>query len=192
MSKINLPDEFVIFDMEWTAWEGSREREWSGPREQREIYDIGAVLARRNQAGEFVVMNTFRQLVTLELTDALPEYSVKLTGITQAEIDEKGVSLAEMVRAFRTFAGERTIYAWGSDGDVLAENCEMKQVPNPFSAAQFRDLREVFKVCGIPAEDYMSSTIVEYFGEKNKHTAHQGLDDALNQVEALNLLVARP
>lgn len=191
MTKLNLPEEFIIFDMEWTAWEGSMERKWTGPGEQREIYDIGAVLVRRNENGEFVVVDRFRRLVKLELTDKLPEYSTKLTGIKQAEIDEKGVPFSQMVEEFKSFAGERPTYAWGHDGEILIENCQLKNIPSPFSREQFRNMREFFKEHGIPADKYMSGTIVEYFGEKNKHTAHQGLDDALNQVEALNLLQAK-
>lgn len=191
MNILSLPAEFVVFDMEWTAWEGSLERKWTGPGEQREVYDIGAVLVRRNEKGEFVVADRFRRLVKLELIDSLPEYSTNLTRITQAEIDAKGIPLAQMVAEFKAFAGDRVIYAWGHDGDVLIENCELGEVPSPFSPDQFRNMRELFKEYGIPADKYMSSTIVQYFGEKNKHIAHQGLDDALNQVEALNLLQAK-
>ena len=28
-----LPDTFIIFDTEFTAWEGSQERKWSGENE---------------------------------------------------------------------------------------------------------------------------------------------------------------
>ena len=35
--------EFVLFDLEFTAWEGSLERGWSEPWEAREIIQIGAV-----------------------------------------------------------------------------------------------------------------------------------------------------
>lgn len=159
--------------------------------ESREVYDIGAVLVRRSESGEFVVVDKFRRLVKLELTDKLPEYSTKLTGITQAEIDKDGIPFAQMVAEFKEFAGERPAYAWGHDGEILIENCQLKNIPSPFSLEQFHNLREMFKEYGVPADNYHSSTIVTYFGEQNKHTAHQGLDDALNQVEALNLLRAQ-
>lgn len=164
------------------------ERKWSGPGEYRELYDIGAVV----MAGDtFDIIGRYRQLVRLELVPELPEYSAKLTGITQKEIDETGISFSDMLRAFKEFAGERPAYAWGHDGEVIAENCRLKNTPNPFSPDQFRNMREVFKEHGVPADNYFSSTIVEYFGEHNKHTAHQGLDDALNIVEALKLLQAK-
>ena len=182
---MNLPNDFIIFDLEFTAWEGSKERNWSRKGEYREIYDIGAVLV----AGKnYEVKNTFRQLVTLELVPSLPQYSVDLTGITQKDIDTNGILFSEMLKKFEAFVDNRDIYAWGHDGDILQENCQLKSVENPFSMKRFNNMREVFKEHGIPADDYHISTIVEYFGEKNKHTAHQGLDDALNIVEALRLL----
>lgn len=167
------------------------QRGWTGPGEQREVYDIGAVLVRRSESGEFEVVGKFRRLVKLELTDKLPEYSTNLTGITQAEIDKDGIPFAQMVMEFKDFVGDRAAYAWGHDGEILLENCKLKKVVSPFQAEQFHNLRELFKEFGIPADNYHSSTIVTYFGEQNKHTAHQGLDDALNQVEALNLLQAQ-
>lgn len=189
MPHLSLPAEFVVFDLEWTAWEGSMERKWTGPDEYREMYDIGAVLVTSEN---FDIKGKYRQLVRLELVSELPEYSVKLTGITQKETEENGVPFSDMVRAFKEFAGERQIYCWGTgDPDVLAENCKLKRVSNPFSQSQFRNMRDVFKEHGVPADSYFSSTIVEYFGERNKHTAHQGLDDALNIVEALKLLQAK-
>ena len=38
------PTEVVVFDTEFTAWQGSMERGWSGPGEHKEIVQIGAVL----------------------------------------------------------------------------------------------------------------------------------------------------
>ena len=188
MPKLDLPDTFIVFDMEWTAWEGSLERDWSGPDEYREIYDIGAV---KVSGDNFEVDNTYQQRITLELVPKMPAYSVKLTGLTQADLDRDGIPFKDMVAEFKKFTGDLLIYAWGIDGERLAENCQLKKVINPFPADQFRNMRELFKKYGIPADDYYSSTILEYFGQHNKHHAHQGLDDALNIVEALRLLSSK-
>lgn len=188
MPALDLPNEFIVFDMEWTAWEGSQDRGWDGPDEYREIYDIGAVLVTGD---DFTMQETYHQLVKLEIVPTLPAFSTKLTGITQTQIDADGIPFSEMVPAFKRFAGDRPIYCWGIDGERLAENCELKKVPNPFPATQFRNMRDVFSAQGVPADEYMSSTIVQYFGEVNTHTAHQGLDDAQNIVEALRLLQER-
>ena len=182
---LDLPKQFVIFDLEWTAWEGSLERQWSGPGEYREICEVGAVQVMGDQ---FEVTNTFRQLVTLELVAELPPYTTKLTGITAADVRDKGMPYHEALKNFATFCGNDQLYCWGKDGEIIAENCRLKHVPNPFEANRFNNMREFFKEHGIPADNYYSSTIVEAFGKKNTHTAHQGLDDALNIAEALRYL----
>lgn len=171
--------------MEWTAWEGSLDRDWSGPNEYREIYDIGAVHVTDKR---FDITDTYRQLVTLEIVPELPQYSTDLTGITQAELDQGGVPFSNMISAFAKFVGDLHMYAWGIDNVHLSENCQLKNVTNPFSEDRFHNLRAIFKNYGVPADDYMSSTINEYFGQPNKRTSHQGLGDALNVVEALRLL----
>ena len=185
MKIIELPKEFIVYDMEWTAWEGSKERNWSNPNEHREIFDIGAVLVTGD---DFNNNATYRQLVVLEAVPELPKYSVDLTGITQEKLNKNGIPFNDMLSAFKKFCNNLHIYAWGEDGAVIIENCKLKKLKNPFSPDQIHNMRNVFKQHGIPAENYMSSTIVEYFGHKNKHTSHHGLDDALNIVEALQLL----
>lgn len=182
---LNMPEKFIVFDMEWTAWEGSRERNWNRPGEYREIYDIGGV---RVEGKDFEITDTFRRLIVLELVQELPLYNTDLTGITDEEVKKYGVPFDKAFQDFVVFAQDLDLYCWGKDGDVLAENCELKGAKNPFSLERFKNMREIFKQHGIPADDYYSSTIVEAFGQKNQYTAHQGLDDATNIVEALRLL----
>ena len=38
-----LPEKFIIFDTEYTAWEGSQERNWSDDDEYMELVQIGAL-----------------------------------------------------------------------------------------------------------------------------------------------------
>ena len=44
MRSLNLQPKIIIFDTEFTAWEGSLARNWNGPGEYREIIQIGAIL----------------------------------------------------------------------------------------------------------------------------------------------------
>jgi len=39
----NSYQQIIIFDTEYTAWEGAKERNWSGSGEHREIVQIAAV-----------------------------------------------------------------------------------------------------------------------------------------------------
>ena len=181
----NLPENFVVFDLEWTAWEGSRERNWSGPDEHREVYDIGAAFV---SGPSFEVKDTFRRLVTLEIVPSLPTYSSKLTGISQEDIDREGIPFSQAIEEFDAFTQGADLYNWGTGDPVaIAESCQLKNIKNPFEG-RVHDIRPVFSSRGIPTDTYMSSTIVEAFGKKNERVSHQGLDDALNIVEGLRLL----
>ena len=42
-----LPDTFIIFDTEFTAWEGSQERKWKGVNEYRELVQISAIRVKK-------------------------------------------------------------------------------------------------------------------------------------------------
>ena len=44
-----LPDTFIIFDTEFTAWEGSMQRGWSGQNEHREIVQISAIRIKKKK-----------------------------------------------------------------------------------------------------------------------------------------------
>ena len=185
MNALGLPKEFVIYDLEWTAWEGSQARQWSGPDEYREIYDIGAV---KVGGDDFATLETFHRFVTLELVPELPQYSVDLTGITQKDLDDEGMLYSKAIEEFAAFANGLSMHHWGGDSEVIAENCKLKYVDNPFAPDQCNDIREVFRRRGIAVENYMSSTITEAFGQKNERRSHQGTADALNIVDALRLL----
>lgn len=47
-----LDGTIVVFDLEWTAWEGSKARGWDGPGEEMEIVQIG--VRRRRKARQQV------------------------------------------------------------------------------------------------------------------------------------------
>ena len=39
----SFPGRFILLDTEYTSWDGSYERGWSGPNECKEIIQIGAI-----------------------------------------------------------------------------------------------------------------------------------------------------
>ena len=48
---LNLLKEIVIYDTEYTTWEGAQKRNWSGPGEYREVVNIGAIKIETEKAG---------------------------------------------------------------------------------------------------------------------------------------------
>ncbi len=180
-----LASEVVVYDTEYTAWEGSQERGWTGPGEYREIVQIGAVKVRTD---DFQVLDEFLLFVKPVKNPALSEYFMQLTGITQAKVDEKGISLALAIQKFAVWGGEGPYLAYGRDAERLEDNAKFLGISFPFQKSQLVNVREVFKACGVPADDYMSSTILRAFGREPILAAHNGLDDAKNVVEALREL----
>ncbi len=41
-ARLPLDGAIVVFDLEWTAWEGSKARDCDGPGEEMEIVQFGA------------------------------------------------------------------------------------------------------------------------------------------------------
>ena len=93
--------DIVIFDLEFTAWEGSLERGWSEPWEAREIIQIGAVRvkddAKLTEVGRLVM------LVTPTKNPQLSDYIIALTGIDQDAIDTEGFDFEEALDVFMDF-----------------------------------------------------------------------------------------
>jgi hypothetical protein len=51
-------------------------------------------------------------------------------------------------------------------------------------------MRYFFKLHGIPADDYFSSTITEAFGQRSAHAGHDALNDVRTILDALRALKA--
>lgn len=185
---LNLPSNFIIFDTEFTAWKGSREREWSGPNEYRELVQIGALKVNENL--EVVEEKTY--LLKPQRNPTLSNYFKDLTGISQEDIDSKGEHPNQVLNSFAKWVNGLPMYAYGKDGEVIIENCELLNIECPFKENQFHDVRDIFIRHGVSARDYESGTIVRAFGKEPSRSAHDALNDARSIVEGLNLLQKKP
>lgn len=183
-----LPKNIILFDTEYTTWEGAMERKWSGPNEYKEIVQIGAIKVDTEEMRE---LESFSILVHPIKNPELSAYFTKLTGITQEMIEASGVTLAEAYAKFAAWSGELPLYCWGSDGRTMEENAKLIGIDFPFASLRFHNMREFFKAHGIPAEQYMSSTIPEYFGLKPERRGHDGLNDARSILDGLRALRKR-
>src|SRR5437868_13268780 len=82
----------IIFDLEFTAWEGSLQRHWMAPGEFKELVQIGAV---KIDARSFEPLADFEVLAKPRINPVLSPYLEKLTGISNADIAARGVDFAE-------------------------------------------------------------------------------------------------
>jgi inhibitor of KinA sporulation pathway (predicted exonuclease) len=112
----------VIFDLEFTAWEGSMASRWSRPGEHKEVVQIGAV---KLDAERLTILDEFEMLVRPRINPVLSDYLVALTGIGNDDLAARGVDFVTALGAFVDFAGGAPTWAFGRDDLVLAENMKL-------------------------------------------------------------------
>ncbi len=167
----------VVFDLEYTAWQGSRERGWSGPGELREIVQIGAVrLDPRDGWRETAALDL---LVRPRVNPRLSVYFVALTGIDQARLDRHGMPPAAAIAAFAEFCRGDRAYCWGDDGRIIKNNLELNTIPDPFEPDQLVDLRTwLCGRLGLDTNGLSSGDLPAALGSAAAGPAHDALADA--------------
>lgn len=178
----------VIYDTEYTAWEGSIARNWKGPGEHREIVEIGAIrLARSNLAEEA----SFSVLVKPEKNPLLSDYFVRLTGITNAMIAAEGLPFAEALARFDGFAGPAALYAYGRDDKVMGETAALQGRAFDGPRWSTHDLRDWFQKSGLDVTRLHSSDLAPAAGAPRADHPHRALDDARAIAAAIRALMAK-
>jgi len=175
-----LPEKFIVFDIEHTAWEGSIERGFNNESEYREIIQIGAV-----KVENFKEVDTLLVYVKPTINPTLSKYIISLTGITQEDIDTKGKLYEEAQKQFLTWRGDLATYSFGEDEKFMKENNKLNNINFSFPEKNFFNAREIFEEQGINTTEYMSSTIPKAFGLIPPANAHTALSDARSILIAL-------
>ena len=190
---MDFPDATVaVLDLEWTAWDGSRARRWAGPGEHREIVQIGAV--RLDGRRGLVEIGDFEILVRPRINPRLSDYFVNLTGLDQARLDAEGVEFPLALAALRHFIGDdvATVYSYGTDGGVIAENCRLAGLDNPFASGLFESVGPFLaQGLGQPEGSFSSGDLPKLLGFPAPGIAHTALSDARAIAQALRVFTAR-
>lgn len=183
---LDLPPAFVLFDLEWTSWEGFMQSKWQMPGKYREVIQIGAI--RVEDLAETASYSVYVKPVK---NPQLSDYVQNLTGITQEKIEREGKSLAEAVSTFSAFIAGLPLASWtADDAEVLQENCNLLglSVVIPSESINIRAVVEpALKRRGIHAEDFTSGTLIEAFGKQGSR-AHDALNDMRNLLEVIKFL----
>lgn len=178
----------VVFDLEWTAWPGSAERDWSGPGELREIIQFGAVKA--DVANNLAEISHFECIARPTVNPDLSDYIIALTGITQPDVDG-ALPFAETWPAFREFIGEGGpwIRYNGYDPMVLGENCTINDIEDAMQDLNFHNLRPmIIEALGPDGEAPVSADLARLFGLNDSHQSHTALGDSRTILDALRHL----
>ena len=184
----------IIFDLEFTSWKGSLQRNWSKIGEHREIVQIGAVLVDLDS--NFKVIDQFNCLVKPNINKQLSDYFVELTGIDRSEVENFGNSFQKAYLKFLEFIGDScVIYSNGNDGEVLLENCKLNKINYKLEEDKVINFRiwlaeKVSEYLGKKYAVINSCDLMDVLTSKiSNKQKHNALDDAICLSEGIRILL---
>ena len=177
----------VIFDLEFTAWEGSLQHEWRRPGEFREVVQIGAV---KLAPGTLKPVDQFEILIIPRLNPVLSAFFSHLTGITNEALQARGVDFITGYRAFLEFAGGAEVWAHGRDDLVLAANLKLYGWDRHFPALNYTNAILWFLEQGVDLRGRHACDVAGAVGAEFSGRQHNALDDARGVAAGIRALIA--
>ncbi len=165
-----LPDTFIIFDTEFTAWEGSMQRGWSGQNEHREIVQISAIRIKKKK-NNIAITKKLNIYVLPRINRNLSTYFTELTGITQETLEKKGIPFKQAMTIFYRFCKNEKdekypLYSMGNDYGVIKENLKLNSINKRCRfykwEKKFHDIIPFFSPY-VEAKLYSSGTLYQAF-----------------------------
>lgn len=158
----SLPDSFVVFDLETTGFDASR----------NEIIEIAAIRFKKGRTAH----ETLQALVKPQ--GAVPLKITKLTGITQKMVDCDGEPIRDVLEDFRAFFGDLRLVSFDSELDMAflqtaAENNGLPPFRNPTTCA-LKLARQAWP----NSKSYRLEDITSGEQFNNSGTAHRALEGA--------------
>lgn len=178
----------IVFDLEFTSWEGAMRGRWLAPGQFKEVVQIGAV---RLDAGTLVETGTLNLLVKPRINPVLSDYLTRLTGITNARLAAEGLDYLEAYRRFVAFAGSGTICAFGRDDLVLTGNLRLYGIGAAPALPPFLNIVPWLNANGIVTAGQHACHIGRLCGAPFAGREHDALDDARSVADGIRALVAR-
>lgn len=126
----------------------------------------------------------------------LDPFFTRLTGITEDDIDARGVSLSEALKETESFSGGAKLWSWGKDEfNMIAISCYVEGLTPPIPATRFGNACNLLLRAGMPYEDLKttrSNTLASYYEIDHPDLrGHDALDDALSVAYVLQHLLGR-
>ncbi len=181
------PSYAVVYDLEFTAWEGSQARNWMAPGEFKEVIQIGAVKVDET----FSSQETFNVLVQPRLNRVLSPFIQSLTGITNATLAESAIDFAEGLARFTEFAGPLPIIAFGRDDLVFTDNIRLYGLNDLPPMPAGIDIRPWLMAYGIDVRGLHTGDVGPAAGVPFEGQPHDGLCDALSVAAGIKALMMR-
>jgi len=177
--------QIILYDTEFTAWEGSQERNWSLHWEYKEIIQFSAKKLHLT-ALNFDLIDEFHTFVKPIKNVQLSNYIMELTKINQDQI-EQGLSAQQLFAEIHQFSEnfEVPMYSWGNDLHVLEETAHIHNIC--LKHLNSCDLRPIFEQFSINT-NVSSGQLFKNFDIDLSIQEHNALDDTLSLYESLKQL----
>lgn len=191
---------YVIFDTEYTSWEGCNANGWHD-WQKKEIVQIAAVRVDEADDRPIGELNLYVKPV---LNPVLSDYFVSLTGISNQKIAAEGIGFADAYEQFKFFVGRDKCYSHGwslsqdelADGKVMLENLELLGLKD-CTPPEFHNIapwfKEQYQAKGIHIEKQCSGEIAVLLGctEEFEHSeldVHNALYDVYSILAGIRFL----
>lgn len=180
--------QIIIFDTEFTTWEGALARKWSGPNEHREMVQIAAQMIDLETE---TVLDSFNCMVKPQVNPILSDYFINLTGITQDQVDTEGVLFQDVYSAFDNWTNGLPIFCYGrtvgepADRGVFEENITLYNLPVELDRSRYSTLTELFQLAGADTQKYSSGEMYRFFNLPLDGHVHNAMHDVDSLVASL-------
>ena len=178
----------TVFDLEFTAWDGSMKRGWLAPGEFKEVVQIGAVRLDAKTLEEEAALDL---VVRPRINPVLSAYLENLTGITNERLAADGVDFAEAWRRFVAFAGGGILCAFGRDDLVLHENLRLYGLDPVPPLPPYRNVTPWLRANGVDPKGFHACHVATLCGARFEGREHDACDDARSVAAGIRALVGR-
>ena len=173
--------KLLLFDAEYTTWEGAMSRGWSGPGEFREIVQFAGLVVDTEKLDISYIDQTlpFQLLIRPTINPILSSYFVHLTGLSNSLLIKNGLSLQLAINYLESTIDNLVLCSWGPDLDVINHELLTKGL-SVLSATQYVDYRDLLHSIDISYDSITSGALLNHLniGSLIKaHSNHQSLSN---------------
>ncbi|MGG6896129.1 3'-5' exonuclease [Rhizobium sp. BR 315] len=187
----------IVFDCEFLCLEGSQRRFWCAAHDPDPVIaQIGAVKLGLEDDYPLLDMHKayVRPIDRFGNRYQLDTYFTELTGVTEADIENHGITLEKALHEVDRFSEGATLWSWGKDElNMVAISCYVAGVPPVIPAHRFDNAVKLLLAAGMPIEDLArtpSNKLADYYGvDHPPFKAHDAPDDALSIAYTLQHLL---
>jgi inhibitor of KinA sporulation pathway (predicted exonuclease) len=178
-----MSKSILVVDLEFTCWLGRPPKNM-----MQEIIEIGISEVDLNEK----IINKSESILIKPEKSVVSSFCKQLTGISQRDVYNKGVTLEEACQHLRTNYDSENVF-WGSWGDFdekqFKKECELKNVKYPFSE-EYIDLQKKFSEFLKEKRLYGLENALKQFDLQFEGRPHSAKDDSYNTARLhLNMII---